>query len=28
LEFHKVFLRDVQDGVFFDFVHIGCDFES
>ncbi len=23
LEFHKVFLRDVQDRVFFDFVHIG-----
>ena len=22
LEFHKVFLRDVQDGVFLDFVHI------
>ena len=28
LEFHKVFLRDVQDGVFFDFVHIECVFES
>ena len=22
LEFHKVFLRDVQNGVFFDFIHI------
>ena len=28
LEFHKVFLRDVQDGVFLDFVHIECVFES
>jgi hypothetical protein len=27
LEFHKVFLRDVQDRVFLDFVHIECVFE-
>ena len=28
LELHKVFLRDVQDRVSFDFVHIECVFES
>ena len=27
-ELHKVFLRDVQNGVFFDFVHVTMSFES